>query len=544
MMFGFIVESTTKRLPLEIHQGGALRLFRGKFFLRSAGHQATIGKVPYHTFMSYHYHRHHRVCQKSFFSTDPDNSKIRDGLKVHVENYSKEDDNNSKDENLMKFNTSDAQEPKANDVGDEVHSQDETSSTGTRDHGPKLKKNDQQLAEEELYMLQSHVKQHFQHANYTAALSTAQDVLQKSTSLFGRKHPATASAFNNIGLMHKMMGDFDLSRENYHSALLIYEEIVGKDHASYAATLNNIGNLYRHQSTIDENLTSLQRMQLNDSAVEYFEEAWRIRKAELGEEHVHTVTSRSNLGGALAAQVLQTELFRQKRLQEERNKESQNSQVEESEEEQKDTKELVWAVSKYTKQKWEIAEEHLRAAFRTAVNNPRGEKVPVESESSDSSSLPKRRDKTLSKKEKQKVAKLRKRQDKCNKSTVENTVNDEYGPGDISICTLSSAAAAQNLAVFLKSRADLILKSDDVHSSLDSDDMYAEAKSLYLGAFRVRFALKGANHPDTVATKFSLAELLEVIGDEDGANKLRQELLDSYQVEELETEDEDSITNK
>ena len=55
---------------------------------------------------------------------------------------------------------------------------------------------------------------------------------------------------------------------------------------------------------------------------------------------------------------------------------------------------------------------------------------------------------------------------------------------------------------------------------------------------RVRTALKGDIHPDTVATKFSLAELIDALGDEEGANVLRQQLLDAYQVEE-EGEDAD-----
>ena len=258
-------------------------------------------------------------------------------------------------------------------------------------------------------------------------------------------------------------------------------------------------------------------MQLNDSAVDYFEEAWNIRKAELGEEHVYTVTSRSNLGGALAAQVLQGELMRQKKIKDSKGKGNA------------DGKDAVWTVSQYTKEKWDVAEEHLRAAYRTAVNNPRGERVSILSKETDSSDW-KRRDKNLSKKEKQKASKLRKKVEKQNKSSGND--GNGLGVGDVSICTLSSAAAGQNLAVFLKSRADLISNSADADPSLDSDDMYAEAKNLYLGALRVRIELRGDNHPDTVATKFSLAELIEAVGDEAGANVLRQELLDAYQVEE------------
>ena len=131
-------------------------------------------------------------------------------------------------------------------------------------------------------------------------------------------------------------------------------------------------------------------------------------------------------------------------------------------------------------------------------------------------------------------------------STTRTSVHDDsfesflklgLGEGDTSIRTLSASLAAQNLAVFLKTRADLISASSSSSSSaidpsLDSGDMYAEAKNLYIGALRVRTKLKGPSHPDTVSTKFSLSELIDTLGDEETANKMRQELLDVYQVEE------------
>ena len=404
-----------------------------------------------------------------------------------------------------------------------------------------------------------------------------------------------------------MMGEFDESRENYHEALRVYERIVGKDHASYAAALNNLGNLDRAQSMVgydgnggsnanngdgndgdsndgkdgessnDSNqLTALQRMQLNDSAIEYFQQAYNIRQVELGEEHVYTVTSRSNLGGAIAAQVLRGEWTRQQKLKD--SLEARQEQIEngafdgEKGDGEKGEKDGTWAVSKYTREKWDVAEEHLRAAFRTAVNNPRGETVAVPKASTDASTgtdadvdSPKRRDKNLSKKEKQKAAKLRKKLERQNNQGARSgsgsgsgsgSVSGEdanskggLGIGNASICTLSSAAAGQNLAVFLKSRADLLVHSTPSNAdpdadanpdpSLDSGDMYAEAKNLYVGALRVRTALKGEFHPDSVATKFSLAELIDAVGDEAGANVLRQELLDAYQVVEEHENDED-----
>ena len=44
----------------------------------------------------------------------------------------------------------------------------------------------------------------------------------------------------------------------------------------------------------------------------------------------------------------------------------------------------------------------------------------------------------------------------------------------------------------------------------------------------VRSKLLPKEHPDLYATKFSLAELLETMGDEEAANVVRQEIIDTY----------------
>mmetsp|Transcript_13580 Transcript_13580/g.16489 ORF Transcript_13580/g.16489 Transcript_13580/m.16489 type:complete len:530 (-) Transcript_13580:35-1624(-) len=391
----------------------------------------------------------------------------------------------------------------------------------------KLKKSAQQEAEEDIYNLISQSQQHYKHANYTEALAVSQEFLSASQDVFGTKHPVVASAYNNIGLMHKMLGEYDLSRENYHEALELYQEIVGKDHASYAATLNNLGVLDRAQCIMDDSLSILDRMTVNDRSVEYFEESLKIREVELGKEHVHTVTTRSNLGAAIASQVVQSELMRQRRLQKlEEDKKASTSESAINQKSKDETKTIANNISKYTKQKWDVAEKHLRDAAKTAIDNPRGEIVQVPSTKLKSSKL---------------LNNKPKKNKKQTKVEDNDDIIDEYlGIGDASIKTLSAAAAAQNLAVFLKTRADLITmnnqSSSDIGaeewSSLDGGDMYAEAKNLYIGALRVRSKLRGNQHPDTVATKFSLAELIDTLGDEDGANKLRQELLDIYEVEE------------
>ena len=127
------------------------------------------------------------------------------------------------------------------------------------------------------------------------------------------------------------------------------------------------------------------------------------------------------------------------------------------------------------------------------------------------------------------------------------------GSSSGSIETLSAASAGQNLAVFLKSMA--------MTSNPYDTDRLQEAKDLYEQVQRVRSKLlpsgtgqyasgtsagSGAAqslHPDLYATKFSLAELLEVMGDEETANVIRQEILDTYEPpleSKVDTDDDES----
>ena len=285
--------------------------------------------------------------------------------------------------------------------------------------------------------------------------------------------------------MHKYLGNFNQAKDMYHEGLRIYADTVGKDHANYAATLNNLGNLLRAQCMAQDNddddesnsdppLTALQRLQYSELAVEFFEEALQIRQEELGKDHPHTITSHSNLGAAMASMLLQEQMNRHK------NK-TKDKKVDETK------------TTKFTQTRWEAAEHHLRTALNTAVQSPRGK-------------------------------------------TISNAKQTNSSSGFPQIITLSAAGAAQNLAVFLKCKADSILQtksSDDGIHNHDINDMYAEALNLYQSSLHVRSELLSDSHPDTIATKFSLAELLvAAFDDEENANQLRQEILDAYSVEE------------
>lgn len=98
-------------------------------------------------------------------------------------------------------------------------SAEESSSSSSSNHP---KKSPDQIAEEEILSLQSELRVHYRHASYDTALDTANQLLSLTMKQFGKLHPATASAYNNVGLMNKCLGKYVEAREAYHEALRIY----------------------------------------------------------------------------------------------------------------------------------------------------------------------------------------------------------------------------------------------------------------------------------------------------------------------------------
>lgn len=318
--------------------------------------------------------------------------------------------------------------------------------------------------EQELSRIQVQVQDRYRSGDYRRALTASEELLQETERHFGRDHPATASAYNNVGLIHKQLGDFDASRDNYRSALQIYKKTVGTDHASYASILHNLGNLNRSQIHFDSSLKATDRLTLIEQAAEYLEQAFKIRVEEMGPDHPHTVASKSSWGSTIATQILH------------HHKASSSANT--------GKKSYISLLSsEVTQQAWDAAETHLREALQTAVDKPRGP--------------------SLQKKKGKKAKKTK------SKGAEENSIQ-----------TLSAASAAQNLAVFLKTRAT----TETPHN----DDWLAESKRLYEETMSVRTKLLPKGHPDVYATKFSLAELLETMGDEEAANVVRQEIIDTY----------------
>lgn len=208
--------------------------------------------------------------------------------------------------------------------------------------------------EMELTQLQNAVADGFRAGNYRKALEDSRELLKQTRDHFGDEHPATASAFNNLGLMQKLLGDFDEARKAYKTALGIYKRVVGTDHASYASILHNLGTLNQSQLHLDASLRATDRLTLLEQSVEWLSAAYRIRNDELGPEHPHTVASRSSWGSATASQILH------------HHKVTSTS----------GPKKYVSLLSpEMTEKGWEAAHAHLRQALETAIASPRGTKT-------------------------------------------------------------------------------------------------------------------------------------------------------------------------
>ena len=354
----------------------------------------------------------------------------------------------------------------------------------------------------ELAKFQNHIQDFYKAGQYPRALSSSKDLLKETLDHFGELHPASASAHNNVGLFYKLLGDFDEARRHYQAAAKIYKTTVGKDHASYASVLHNLGNLNRSQVHFDTSLSATNRLSLMESAVDYLEQAHHIRLAERGPAHPHTVASRSSWGASLAAQILH---HYKKTTTEDANTDNKSKK--------KYVSLLPASHANVTEQGWEACHEHLRQAFLTAVQNPRGD------------GLQSAKSKT--------AVRGRGRRGRGKQPSAAKTVpQDEHNKS--SIQTLSAAAAAQNLAIFLKTRAT----THDPHHAA----WLQESHDLYRQVLEVRQALLPGDHPDLYATKHSLAELLEVMGEEEAATVLRQEVVDTYDPVQPSDDRKDSTT--
>jgi CHAT domain-containing protein/Tfp pilus assembly protein PilF len=115
------------------------------------------------------------------------------------------------------------------------------------------------------------------------ALPMLQKALTTRIKLLGSEHPTTADSLNDIGVVHKALGDQVRAGQFYRQALAIYKKTLGVEHPKTASTLNNLGVVYFEK----QDYTSAEPM---------YRQALEIRKKVLGKNHADTAMSLNNLG--------------------------------------------------------------------------------------------------------------------------------------------------------------------------------------------------------------------------------------------------------
>lgn len=115
------------------------------------------------------------------------------------------------------------------------------------------------------------------------ALQYFEEAKKMYAALYGARHPKTANAHINTGILYRDLGLFDDAVIHFNQALDIWKEVYPEPHASKAIALYNLGQTY---------------VQLNDHAVaeEYYEQALRMYEAVYGKFHPETALALNALG--------------------------------------------------------------------------------------------------------------------------------------------------------------------------------------------------------------------------------------------------------
>ena len=92
-----------------------------------------------------------------------------------------------------------------------------------------------------------------------------------------------ATSYNNLGLVHEQLGDFEKAKKYHELALSICQKKLGAENVQVATSYNNLGSVHQQLGDFEK-------------AKEYHELALSIRQKKLGPENVDVATSYNNLG--------------------------------------------------------------------------------------------------------------------------------------------------------------------------------------------------------------------------------------------------------
>ena len=125
------------------------------------------------------------------------------------------------------------------------------------------------------------------HSEYVSAMkyfSVALKLIEDNTTRTGPDHAQRVARFyNNMGLLHRLLGDYQQAKEYYERTLSIRLNKVGPDHVDVAHTYHIMGTLYRHMGD-------------HRQAKEYYLRALSIKLNKLGPDHVVVAHTYQHMG--------------------------------------------------------------------------------------------------------------------------------------------------------------------------------------------------------------------------------------------------------
>jgi len=153
-----------------------------------------------------------------------------------------------------------------------------------------------QARERQIAELQGALRAALSAGRLESATAAAVAAREATFALYGRHHPASASAINNEALVAKQRGDLARSLELYREALGLYERLVGTRHRSYAAACANLGLAHCAAAAAARGVDAMGHA---DAARGHLETALAVRSAELPAGDPLIAMTRYQLASAL-----------------------------------------------------------------------------------------------------------------------------------------------------------------------------------------------------------------------------------------------------
>jgi tetratricopeptide (TPR) repeat protein len=119
--------------------------------------------------------------------------------------------------------------------------------------------------------------------NVDEAKEHFQRSMQIDQATYGESDPRMAAVFNNYGVILQESGDAEGARQQFEWALEMYKQHYGEDHPKVAAIINNLGYMKGASGDLA-------------GGMQQFQEALGIAVAQLGEDHPTVGAIRVNLG--------------------------------------------------------------------------------------------------------------------------------------------------------------------------------------------------------------------------------------------------------